>query len=141
MELKSLTPDILVAGQIGAGDVAALAERGVRAIINNRPDGEGAGQPMLVDIERSANEHGIAFRSIPFTSGRQTMADVEAFRAALDELPRPLLIYCRTGMRSSSIWAMAQAGREPIDDLVRAAAGAGYDLSPMRPVLQALAAR
>ena len=141
MELKSLSPDLLVTGQISVGDIAALAERGVRAIINNRPDGESMGQPLTADIERAAAEQGIAFRTIPFTSGRQTMADVEAFRAALDELPRPLLMYCRTGMRSTSIWAMAEAGRTPVEDLLRMAAGAGYDLSPMQPVLQALATR
>ncbi len=140
MQPRRLTDDILVSGQITPA-VAALAAQGVRSIINNRPDGEEMSQPSIASIEQAAAEQGIAFVSIPFTSGRQTLEDVEAFARALDELERPLFVYCRSGMRSSSIWAMAEAGRRPVDEILAAAANAGYDLAPMRPVLEALAAR
>lgn len=141
MDIKKLNDEVEVSGQISPADVPALAARGIRALICNRPDGEAAGQPAARDLEQAAAAHGLAFRSIPFTSGAQTPADVEAFARALDELPKPVLAYCRSGLRSASIWAMAEAGRRPVDELIAAAAGAGYDLSRLRPVLQALASR
>ena len=141
MEMRRLTDQILVAGQITPADVEALAGQGVRAIINNRPDGEAADQPSIASIEQAAAAHGVAFVSIPFRSGQQTMDDVVAFANALNALDKPMLIYCRTGTRSTSIWAMAEAGKRPVDDILGAAAAAGYDLSPMRQVLEMLAAQ
>ncbi|MEZ5739641.1 MAG: TIGR01244 family sulfur transferase [Burkholderiaceae bacterium] len=139
MELKQLTPDLKVAGQLRPEDMAAVAASGVRSLICNRPDGEAADQPATAAIIEAAEKQGLRFRDIPFTAGRQTPQDVAAFAAALDELPKPVLAYCRSGMRSTTIWAMSQAGVTPVESLVRTAAAAGYDIQPMRPVLDALA--
>lgn len=140
MELKQLTPELKVAGQIRPEDMAAIAASGVRSLICNRPDAEAADQPATAAIIEAAEKLGLVFRNIPFTAGRQTPQDVAAFAAALEELPKPVLAYCRSGMRSTSIWAMSQAATTPVSSLVRTAAQAGYDIQPMRPVLDALAA-
>ena len=65
--------------------------------------------------------------------------DVAAFRAAIDGHAGPYLAYCRSGTRSCHIWAFATAGDRPVEATLAAAADAGYDLSPTRPVLERLA--
>ena len=62
-------------------------------------------------------------------------ADAEAFGKLLDELPKPVLVYCRSGMRSATLWALSQAGTLPVEEIVEAAAVAGYDLKPFLPRL------
>ncbi|MGB7304407.1 MAG: TIGR01244 family sulfur transferase [Burkholderiaceae bacterium] len=142
MESKKITSDFSVSPQMSAADVAEAARQGIKTIICNRPDAEGgADQPVGSDIESAAQAHGIAFRSIPFTSGQQTLDDIAAFRQALQEMPAPVLAYCRTGTRSAQIWAMAQStvSGNSVDDTISMAAAAGIDLSKLRPVLEKLA--
>jgi uncharacterized protein (TIGR01244 family) len=61
---------------------------------------------------------------------------------ALEGAAGPVLAYCRSGTRSTLLWALAEAstGADP-DDLAAAAAQAGYDVSPIRTLLDMLAAR
>ena len=62
--------------------------------------------------------------------------------AALEQAEGPILAYCRSGTRSTFLWALASAkqGGDP-DAIVRAAMQAGYDVSPIRPMIDMLAAR
>ncbi|MGA1343930.1 MAG: hypothetical protein ACO33A_13010 [Hyphomonas sp.] len=46
-----------------------------------------------------------------------------------------MLAYCRTGTRSITAWALVHAGQGAGDDIIEAAAGAGYDLSGLRALL------
>ncbi|MBT8412600.1 MAG: TIGR01244 family phosphatase, partial [Octadecabacter sp.] len=52
----------------------------------------------------------------------------------------PVLAYCASGTRSSIVWALGQAGTMATDEIITAAAAAGYDLSGLKPQLDALAA-
>lgn len=131
----SVARDFSVAPQITAEDFAAAAARGVRTVINNRPDGEAPDQLSDAQARAAAEAAGLVYRSIPVTMPIPLTA-VAAFAAALKETPGPHLAYCRSGTRSITLWAMAQAkgGADPVE-LIRTAAAAGYDLSPMRAVL------
>jgi sulfide:quinone oxidoreductase len=126
---RKLTEDISVAGQISAGDVAGLAAQGFKAIICNRPDGEGADQPGFREIADAAEASGMEARYVPVASGKVTEEDAAAFEAALAELPKPVFAYCRTGTRSTTLWAMGQADSRPGDEIVDIARRAGYDVS------------
>ena len=106
MDLKRLTPEIAVAGQIMPEDVAAIAAAGYRAIICNRPDDEAPGQPPYAAIEAAARKAGIATRFVPVVPGKIGADDVTAFAEALRALPSPVLAYCRSGARSSSLWTL-----------------------------------
>ena len=132
-----LTPEIAVAGQLTPDDVDALARRGFKAIINNRPDGEAPDQPSAAAIAAAAARNGRAYRAVPVVSGRLGEADIAAFAQALGELERPLVAFCRSGTRSTTVWALASAPGADPDSLIRAAADAGYDLSGLRPALEA----
>jgi sulfide:quinone oxidoreductase len=117
MHAKQLTPEISVAGQISASDVAEAAAQGFKSIVCNRPDGEGLRQPPFTDIARAADDAGISIRYLPVVSGRISEKDVARFGRALDELPSPVLAYCCVGLRSATLWALSQRGKLPLDEI------------------------
>ena len=126
-----LDEDVLVAGQIQPGDVPALAARGVTMIVNNRPDGEEPGQPDGAEIEAAAREAGIAYRHIPVAAGFSP-GQVEAMAEALGASDGAMLAFCRSGTRSTYLWALARArSGDDAAGLVAKAAAAGYDLRPI----------
>ncbi|MFC3568475.1 TIGR01244 family sulfur transferase [Paracoccus sp. TOH] len=139
MDLRQLTPDLAVSAQIQPEDLPALAEAGFRVLINNRPDDEvGPGEDDET-MRQAAEAAGIRYFFNPFTPGRITPDLISAQAEALSA-PGPKLAYCRSGNRSTVLWALAQAGQEPVADLIETAARAGYDLSGMRPLIESLAA-
>ncbi len=129
MDIRPLTPEISVSPQIAAADVADLAARGFRAIVCHRPDGEGVDQPGFAEIQTAAEAAGLTIRHQPVVSGKVSDEQAQAFDALMAELPRPVLAYCRTGTRSATMWALSQAGKRPLPDILARARAAGYDLS------------
>jgi sulfide:quinone oxidoreductase len=140
LDLRFVAQDLSVAPQIAPSDIGIAASQGFRSIIINRPDGEGDDQPSSKELLEAAARHGLEARFIPVVSGQLKDADVAAFRAAMNELPAPVLAFCRTGTRSITLWALSQAGHLSADAVLRTAADAGYDLSGLRPRLEAEAA-
>ncbi|WP_324752696.1 TIGR01244 family sulfur transferase [Roseovarius sp. Pro17] len=128
MDLRKISDTFSVSPQIAPGDVVAIKEAGFRAILCNRPDGEEAGQPGIAAVEAAAQEAGLEFRSVPIVSGALSEADVVDFKAALEDMPVPILAYCRSGTRCTMMWSIAQIGQMPEDKIVAAAADAGYDM-------------
>lgn len=137
MDIRKLDENVSVSPQLRPEEITELATLGFRSVICNRPDGEEPGQPGFAEIEAAARQHGLEARFVPVISGALRPEDVAAFDEALRELPGPVLAYCRSGTRSAMLWALAQAGRRPADELLAAARRAGYDLEPIRPALNA----
>ncbi len=135
MELRRLTDELAVAGQIGPADVPALAAEGIRSIICNRRDGEALGQPTFAEVEKAAAANGIEIVYQPVLPNAISENDAETFGKLFDHLPKPALVYCRSGLRSAALWALSQAGKLPVEDIVQQAAMAGYDLKPLLPRL------
>ena len=77
--------------------------------MNNRPDGEAMGQPLSADLAKLAEELGMTFRHIPIIPKAISEQDVDDFTKACNELERPLLMFCRTGARSTTLWELAEA--------------------------------
>jgi len=115
--------------QIRPADIPALAAAGIRLIVNNRPDGEEPGQPASAEIEAAARAAGLDYRFIPVAGGLPA-AQAEAMAEALEA--GPLLAFCRSGTRSTYLWAIARASRgaDP-NTLIAQAAEADYDLRPI----------
>lgn len=130
MQTKRITAVLSVSEQITAADVAALAEAGFNSIICNRPDGEGADQPVFAEIATAAQSHGMTAHYQPIVSGKVGDADAIAFGELLEKLPKPVLAYCRTGTRSTTLWALAEGARDrPLPDILAATKAAGYDMA------------
>ncbi|MBO9648184.1 MAG: TIGR01244 family phosphatase [Variovorax sp.] len=128
MDIKSLTGELSVSPQIAGADMQAIAEAGFRSVICNRPDGEGADQPVFSEIELAAHEQGLQVRYLPAESGKVTDEQGAAFGALMAELPKPVLAFCRTGMRSTTMWALSQAGQMPLPEIIERSSRAGFDL-------------
>ena len=129
MDLRKITDKVTVSPQITAADVEAIKKAGFRAIICNRPDGEGADQPGFDEIEAAAKAAGLEARYVPIQSGMVKDEDVAAFGAALAEVQRPVLAYCRTGTRSATLWSFHESKKRPMPEILAAAKAAGYDMN------------
>ena len=139
MQIHRLTEQFSVAAQISPDDIAGLVAAGFRSLINNRPDGEAQDQPASALLADVAAAHGVAYRYLPVVSGQLCDQDAVDFSTALRSMPPPVLAFCRSGTRSTNLWALAQASRggDP-ETLTTKAAGAGYDISGIRPLLDGL---
>lgn len=108
MDIRQVTEDYAVAGQITAEDVPAIAAAGFRTLICNRPDDEQPGQPRASEIEAAAKANGLEYRFIPVVSGQLTAQNVEDMARALEETPGPVLAFCRSGARSTNLYMLAR---------------------------------
>jgi sulfide:quinone oxidoreductase len=134
MQAHQLTEQLSVAAQISVDDIATIAARGFRSIVNNRPDDEAPGQPANAELEEAAQQAGLSWRHIPVVSGRVNDDQVRSFAEALRQLPGPVLAFCRSGTRCSALWAMQADGT--VDSILATTQAAGYDLSVLRPWLE-----
>jgi uncharacterized protein (TIGR01244 family) len=139
---RQLSENVWASPQISTGDIAVAAGMGIALIVNNRPEGESDDQTPGAAIEAAARAAGLAYVAIPVTHAGFSEAQVDAMREALAGASGGILAYCRSGTRSTLLWALAQAsqGADP-DALGEQAAAAGYDLAPIRPLLDMLKAR
>lgn len=133
--MRQVEAGVFIGGQITASDIAELATTGVRAIVNNRPDGEECGQPTSAMLEHAAHDAGIAYTFVPIAGGFSPEAVVAA-RASLQPGAGPVILFCKSGMRSAALWALARVaeGADP-GAVIAAAEEAGYDLRAFRPML------
>jgi uncharacterized protein (TIGR01244 family) len=140
-KFRTLTDAFAVAPQIDETDVAAAAGAGVAMIINNRPDGEEPAAPQGDAIAAAAARAGLGYAAIPISHAGFSHAQIDAFDAAVAAAGgAPVLAYCRSGTRSTRLWALARArAGDDVEQLVRRAMNAGYDLSALRPMLDTLA--
>ncbi|SNS57844.1 TIGR01244 family protein [Sphingomonas laterariae] len=130
---RKIDDSISVAGQISPADVAQAAAQGFAMIINNRPDDEEPGQPSGAEMQAAAEAAGLAYRAIPISHAGFSQPQVDAMRGALADAAGPVLAFCRSGTRSTFVWALARGAEGDDADLLAAkAAGAGYDISPIR---------
>lgn len=126
-----LTSELSVAGQISVEDVLAYANEGFKTLICNRPDGESPDQTAFALIEAAAKDQGLAVHYLPVVSGQMTEAHAHAFGEILKTAATPVLAYCRSGMRSTCLWALSGAFQGSVEEIVDKAAKAGYDISPL----------
>jgi sulfide:quinone oxidoreductase len=129
MDIKLITDELSVASQITAQDVPAIAAAGFRAVICNRPDGEASEQPCCQEIADAVTAAGLAWRSQPVRSGGVCNEDAELFAVLMDELPKPVLAYCRSGTRCATLWSLSQAGKRPLPEILARTRAAGYDMT------------
>jgi sulfide:quinone oxidoreductase len=131
MDIKALTPHLSITPQILVAELEAVAQMGFKAIICNRPDGEGPDQPSFKEMEQAALTLGMQMRYLPADAGKVSDADGKTFGELLATLPGPVLAYCRTGMRSTTMWALSQAGITPLPQILEASKKVGFDMKAL----------
>jgi TIGR01244 family protein len=138
---RKITESVFASPQIDIDAVNEAKAMGIVRIINNRPEGESDDQIRGEEIAAAASAAGLDYVAIPVTHAGFSQAQVDAMLAALDTADGPVLAYCRSGTRSTLLWALARAkaGDNPAA-IASAAAAAGYDVSPVRQLIDMLAA-
>jgi uncharacterized protein (TIGR01244 family) len=138
---RKLTDRILVSPQISVEQVGEAKAQGVTLIINNRPDDEEPGQVNGAEIETAAQAAGIAYLAVPVAHGGFAPWQLDGMARALEQAgDGKLLAYCRSGTRSTLLWALTRARAGDNGDVLAAqAAAAGYDIAPVRQIMDALA--
>jgi uncharacterized protein (TIGR01244 family) len=139
MDIRAITPDYAVSPQIEPGDLAAIKAAGYVTVIDNRPDGEIPPHLHTETMRLAAEALGLTFVVNPVIGGAMTMDNVTAQGAAIATSTGPVFAYCASGNRSSVVWALSQAGKRPVEDLVGLPARFGYQLDHLRPQIEALA--
>jgi uncharacterized protein (TIGR01244 family) len=139
---RQISDSVYASPQIGVDEIAEAQGLGITMIINNRPEGESDDQTPGAQIAEAAQAAGMEYVEIPVTHAGFAQNQVDAMAEALDRSAGPVLAYCRSGTRSTLLWALARAktGDNP-EQLAGQAAAAGYDLSPVRQIMDMLAAR
>ncbi len=110
LPIRQIADTVCVAPQLGTEAMAEAARLGFRSVVNNRPDFEhGPDQPTSAAIEAAARAAGLEYRFLPVDGGWQSPEQIAAFARLLDELPHPVLAFCRSGARSTRLYTQAQA--------------------------------
>lgn len=136
---RRLSDSFWVAPQLRLEDFARAREQGIRTIINNRPDGEAPDQLSDAEAAEAADAAGLSYVHVPVVSGGIFPDHIVQMKAAVDDHEGPVLAYCRSGTRSCHLWALLRAQEDEPAAIVERARAAGYEISPMRPLLEQIA--
>lgn len=108
LPIRPLTDAFAVAPQLGPEQMQAVADAGYKSVIINRPDGEGGpDQPTSETVMAAAEAAGLKVAYLPVVSGAMTADDVLRFKALLQDMPAPVLAYCRSGTRCTHLFNAA----------------------------------
>ncbi|MFN3526685.1 MAG: TIGR01244 family sulfur transferase [Paracoccus sp. (in: a-proteobacteria)] len=140
MDLRQLSPTLAVSAQIQPQDVPSLAAAGFKVLVNNRPDSEVGADIDHEAMAQAAAEAGMTYHYLPFSPGEITPQLISDFGTATAD-QGPVIAYCRSGNRSTVLWALNQAGKLPDTEILDTAAKAGYDLTSVQPLIVSLASR
>ncbi len=138
MEIHQLTSSLSVSPQLDAKDIQQLVDAGFKTVICNRPDQEGEDQPSSDEMRTACESLGIKWYYLPVNP--KSLSDQQAlqFGQLLDEAPSPVLAYCRTGTRCTKLWALSQAGKTDLEQIIASASSAGYDVTTLSERILAL---
>jgi len=132
-KLTEIAPGLFAAAQVDRAAIQEIAASGARTLINNRPDGEEPGQLPAEQARAEAEKLGLTYIHIPVTSSSIALGDVEAMQRALATAPKPVVMHCRSGTRSTLLWAAGEAlaGRRDTGELVADAAEKGFQIASL----------
>jgi len=136
MDIRTLTPRYAVSPQVSASDAKEIAEVGFTTVICNRPDGEVSEDQRAEAIGEAMRAAGLDFHVLPVGNQGMTGELIAAQRDLIASSTGPVLAYCNSGTRSTFVWALGQAGRMPVDQIIEIAAGAGYNITQLAPHLE-----
>ena len=139
MDIRQITKSFFAAPQISAEDIPEIAATGIKRVICNRPDIEVPPSHQAAVLEQAARDVGLEFFVRPLTHQTMTPDVIAENRALIEDCDGPVLAYCASGTRSTIAWALGAARDMPVEEIITAARNGGYDLSNLRPTLEAAA--
>lgn len=137
MKIGKLTDTYSATGQIEVSDIPQIAALGFTDVICNRPDGEVGAAQSCQSLAEAAKAAGLGFHVNPVSMKGPTSDNIAAQADILATTSGPVLAYCGSGMRASVCWSLANSGKMPTDEILKATASAGYNLEGLRAKLDA----
>ena len=128
MMLNKIIDDYVVSDQITEEDIETLKSAGFKTIFCHRPDNEEQNQIPVKTIQSRVSKSGLNFVHQPVIGGQISQDDIDQFSDYYDESEKPIFAYCRTGTRSSMLWALSESGKRSKDEILKLTTAAGYNL-------------
>lgn len=127
MNIARLSDELSVTEQITEGDVESIAALGFKTVFCHRPDNEGEEQPLVAQISRIAEKHGLKVVYLPVVMGGIGDKEISTYSEHYERVEKPVLAYCRSGKRAMTLWSMSQAEHQTLEELQEVAALAKYN--------------
>lgn len=108
MNTIELSKNFIVSSQIETYNLEELKNRGVKTIICNRPDNEEYNQTPFSAIKLEAEKLDIKAFHIPISPGCDPLEIRKEYDAIKSEIQEPILAYCKSGSRASSLYDLIQ---------------------------------
>lgn len=141
-KITYITPQFAVSAMPEPEDLAQIAALGFKTVISNRPDGEEPGQMTGKEEGAIAERAGLGFHHVPALKHDMfTDTTIDAMISAVTASDGPILAHCKSGLRSTILWAAASARAGKEDCVIAALTRAGFDLDFLRDDLQEIADR
>ncbi|MBD1866766.1 hypothetical protein H6F95_05490 [Cyanobacteria bacterium FACHB-471] len=107
--VRKITNDLAIAGQPAPDKLPQLVEEGYRSVVNLRsPDEAGFWNDEQIQIEQL----GLCYVNYPIQSSHLTPEAALRLIQQISDLPKPMLVHCDTGIRSSVIALMQVAMKQ-----------------------------
>ncbi|MEE4246532.1 MAG: TIGR01244 family sulfur transferase, partial [Kangiellaceae bacterium] len=106
-----------------------LEDIGIKVIINNRPDNEEDNQPLSQELKELAEEAGIEYIHLPANGRDMPSETIEQFCQVIDSNPGKIHAFCKTGTRSSILYAHCELRNKNKEEVLPLLKDKGYDVS------------
>ena len=106
---RALTSTVSVTGQMTTSKFQQLIQQGFKSVIVNRPDQETGNSVTVSQLRSIAEKSQVSVIYQPVVSGQLSQANIEEFARYYNELPKPILMVCRSGTRSATLFNQAKS--------------------------------
>ena len=106
---KSLNTQVSVSGQKTTAKFRDLLQDGFKSVIVNRLDQETGNLVSVNQLRNIAEQAHVGVIYQPINAGKVFQTDVVEFAKYYHELPKPILMICRSGSRSSVLFNQAKS--------------------------------
>lgn len=103
-----LSQQLGVSGNMNHEKFHNLIQQGFKSVIVNRPDQELGNQVTVGQLRTIAEKAKVSVIYQPIMSGQPSNTEIEEFARYYNELPKPILMVCKSGSRSSKLYHQAK---------------------------------
>ena len=135
--MNKVSDNYYVSSQISEEELVSFKNEGFSLIVCNRPNGEEENQTDFELIHERCESIGLTFINLPMVPGDLQSELIFETKKILDT-NKKTFAYCRTGTRCINLWACANVLEEKVDETIKMASRAGYDLDHLRPMLDSI---
>ena len=99
-----LNENLTVSGQLDSKTFRLLLQQGFKSVIVNRPDQEQGNTISVSQLRSIAEQAHVSVIYQPIETAQVSQTDIIEFAKYYNELPKPILMICKSGQRSSKLF-------------------------------------